>query len=202
MMKWMWVGALLCGVATVAGAQESRKDVSVSGIGIFAPDVNGGVVHPMTTTTTLGFLGSGRYMLTPRSALELNYAWAQNSTKYNSASFGPGRVHTRQQEITAAYVYSRTYRNYTPFVEAGVGGMFFSPIRDNGTNNVDAKQQLRPGGLFGAGLAYEISPSFDIRTEFRGFVARAPDFNVPNSVFTTNRYYVTFSPSIGVAYHF
>lgn len=201
MKKTMWLGALLLGTAAVAAqAQESRQDASVSFIGVFAPDVNGQVVHPMSTTKTGGFLGSYRYMLTPRSALELNYSFAQNSIKYVSAPIPNGEVHTRQQEISGAYVYSRNYKNYNPFVELGVGGMIFTPIRDNGTHQLDARQNTNVGALFGGGLAYEISPSFDIRVQYRGFLLKAPDFG--QAAFKTNRYYVLSTPALGIAYHF
>jgi len=202
MKKMMLLGALLVGAVAVGHAQESRQDASASFIGVYAPDVYGLAVHPMHTTNTGGVLGSYRYMLTPRSALELNYSFAQNSIKYNapSANIAYGEVHTRQQEITGAYVYSRTYKNYNPFVEAGIGGMIFTPIRDNGTHELDTKQNTNVGALFGAGLAYEISPSFDIRAGYRGFLLKSPDFGV--SAFKTNKYYVLMTPSIGIAYHF
>ena len=202
MKKMMLLGALLVGAVAVGHAQESRQDVSASFIGVVAPDVYGLGVYPMHTTNTGGFLGSYRYMLTPRSALELNYSWAQNSLKYNSASiaFNGGEVHTRQQEMTGAYVYSRTYRAWNPFLEAGVGGMIFTPILDNGTKQLDTKQNTNIGGLFGGGVAYELSPSFDIRVEYRGFLMKAPDFG--NTAFKTNRYYVLMTPSLGIAYHF
>jgi opacity protein-like surface antigen len=199
MKKMMLLGGLLLGVAVAGHAQESRQDVSVSATEVIAPDVNGLGVLPMHTTMTTGALLSYRYMLTPRSALELNYNWAQNTIRYTNASFA-GYVHTRQEEISGAYVYSRTYGRYNPFAEAGIGGMIFTPIKDNGTSDLDTKQNTNVGALFGAGLAYEISPSFDIRVEYRGFVLKAPDFGV--SSFKTNRYFVTSTPSIGIAYHF
>jgi outer membrane immunogenic protein len=196
----MLLGAMIACVATVGHAQESRQDVSASFIGVYAPDVNGGAAHPFHTTNTGGFLGSYRYMVTPRSALELNYAWAQNSYKYNSSTNPFLRVHARQQEITGAYVYSRTYHNYNPFVEVGVGGYIFTPILDPGTKQLDYKQNTNIGALFGGGVAYEISPSFDVRIGYRGFLLKAPDFG--NEAAKTNKYYVLMTPSLGVAYHF
>jgi opacity protein-like surface antigen len=172
----------------------------MSFIGVYAPDVYGGVVHPMTSTKTGGVLASYRYDLTPRSQLELNYSFAQNSIKYNSISFPQGEVHARQQEITGAYIYTRSYHNYNPFLEAGVGGYIFTPILDNGTHQLDAKQNTNIGALFGGGLAYEISPSFDVRVGYRGFLLKAPDFG--EASFKTNKYYVLMTPSIGIAYHF
>ncbi len=199
MKKMMLLGALLLGFVAAGQAQESRQDASISFDGVFAPDVYALGVSPMHSTSTGGALVSYRYMLTPRSALELNYSFAQNTIYYNNISFG-GHVHTRQQEITGAYVYGRTYGRYSPFLQAGIGGMIFTPIKDNGTSNLDTKQNTNIGALFGGGLAYEISPSFDIRAEYRGFVTKAPDFGVAS--FKTNRYYLMSMPAIGIAYHF
>jgi opacity protein-like surface antigen len=202
MKKMMLLGALIVCTAAVGHAQESRQDASVSLIGVYAPAVYGTSVHPMTTTTTGGFLASYRYMLTPRSAVELNYTFAQDSMKYDSISQPNGRVDVRQQEISGAYVYSRTYKRYNPFLEAGIGVEMFTPILNNGTTQLETKQQMEIGGLFGGGVAYEINPSFDLRVEYRGFLMKAPDFGVPGGIWTTNRYYVLMTPSLGVAYHF
>jgi opacity protein-like surface antigen len=205
MKKMMLLGALmmLC-TAAVGHAQESRQDASVSLFGVYAPEVYGLTIHPMTTTSTGGFLGSYRYMLTPRSAVEGNYTFAQDSMKYNNPAAGcPNcNVHTRQQEISFAYVYMRTYKRFNPFAEGGAGVELFTPILDNGTTQLSTKQSIEPGLLFGGGLAYELSPSFDIRVEYRGFLMKTPGFGVPGGELTTNRYYVLMTPSLGVAYHF
>jgi outer membrane immunogenic protein len=199
MKKMMVIGALLLGSA-VGYAQESRQDVSLSGFGLIAPDVRGNGVNPLTTTITTGFLGSYRYMVTPRSALEINYGFAQNSDKFLTSAIINGRVHARQQEISGAYVYTLNFKRFNPFGEIGVGGMIFTPILDNGTTRLDARQNTNIGGLFGGGLAYELSPSFDIRMEYRGFLLKAPDFGEPP--FKSNRYYVISMPAVGFAYHF
>lgn len=198
MKKTMLLGALML-VAAAGYAQESRQDASVSAIGVFGPQVNGNAVQ-LNSSSTVGFLASYRYMLTPRSALELNYSFAQYSDAYRTSFLPNGRIHARQQEISGAYVYNLNFRNFNPFLEAGVGGLIFTPIRDSRTNLFDTKQNTNVGALFGGGVAYELSPSFDIRAEYRGFVVKAPDFGL--SDFKTNRYEVVSMPSIGLAYHF
>ena len=201
MKKTVLLGALLI-AATSAQAQESRQDASISATEVIAPQVSGMAVQPLRTTLVTGILASYRYLLTPRSGLELNYGWAQNSLVYSAYSAGvpTARIHSRQQEISAAYVYSRNYKNFNPFLEGGIGGMLFTPILDNGTQVRDTKSSTNIGGLFGAGVAYELSPSFDIRAEYRGFVLKAPSFGV--TALNANRYYVISTPAIGVAYHF
>ena len=198
MKKMMLLCALVLSSITLFG-QESRQDASVSTFGLFAPDVTGNAVH-LKSTRTLGFLGSYRYLLTPRSGLEANYGFAQNSDKYVTSFIPNGRIHARQQELSVAYVYNFTFKRFNPFAEAGVGALIYTPIKDYGSNNLDAKGNTNIGALFGGGIAYELSPSFDIRAEYRGFVAKAPDFGI--SDFKTNRYQVTSMPTIGVAYHF
>ncbi len=199
MMKTMVLGVLMASAA--AGlAQESRQDASVSAIGVFTPTVNGTGGVRESATTTVGFLGSYRYMLTPHSAGEANYSFAQYSTRFNT-NFNPNfRVHTRQQEFSVAYVYSFNFHNFSPFAEVGPAAIFFGAIRDNGTSSLDLKRTTAIGAMFGAGVSYEVSPSFDVRVQYRGFAVKAPDFG--KSDLQTNRYEVISMPTVGVAYHF
>ncbi len=199
MMKMMVLGVLM-GSAAAGLAQESRQDASVSAIGIFAPPVNGTGGVRESATTALGFLGSYRYMLTPRSAAEANYSFAQYDTRFNTNFLPNFRAHTRQQEISVAYVYSFNFHNFSPFAEVGPAAILFSPIRDFATTSLDLKRTTAVGAMFGAGVAYEISPSFDVRVQYRGFAVKAPDFGLSN--LQTNRYEVISIPTVGVAYHF
>ncbi|WP_041585937.1 outer membrane beta-barrel protein [Terriglobus saanensis] len=199
MKKTIWLGALLLSAAVMHG-QESRQDVSVSAIGIFAPQVNGNSAQ-LNTNSTTGFLASYRYMLTPRSALELNYSFAQYTDIFRTSFYPNGlRIHARQQELTGAYVYNMNFRRINPFLEAGVGGFILTPIRDFQTQTLDTKQNTNIGALFGAGVAYELSPSYDIRVQYRGFLLKSPNFGIDN--FKTNRYEIISMPTVGVAYHF
>jgi outer membrane immunogenic protein len=194
------LGALM--VSAAAGyAQESRQDVSVSGTAAFAPQITGNSVQK-NTSMTLGLLASYRYMLTPRSALEVNYGYQQNTQYYQVFGRSNGGIHTLQQEFSAAYVFNLNFKRFSPFLEAGPGVMFFSPEKDAGTTNLDATRNTSIGALFGGGVAYELSPSWDIRAEYRGFLVKTPTFNLPGNIFNTNRYEIISTPSIGVAYHF
>lgn len=201
MKKTILLLAALMLTAVAGYAQESRQDVSISATGNFAPEVHGNAIQK-NTTTTIGLLASYRYMLTPRSALEANYGYAQNTQKYRVYGRTQGGIHTLQHEFSLAYVYSRNYGNFNPFAEVGIGAMVFHPLRDSGTYQIDAKQNTNIGALFGGGLAYEISPSFDIRVEYRGFLVKTPDFKLPGDIFKTNKYEVVSSPALGIAYHF
>ncbi len=193
----------LLAVGVAAGrAQESRQDISLSGMGLIEPFMASSTTVQVHSTTAYGAMLSYRFMLTPTSAIEANYGITyQNSLGY-FVSPNQYKVLTRTQEISAAYVRSFVFKNYNPFVEGGAGGFIFLPIRNSGTTSLDVKQQTQIGAIFGAGIAYEVSPSFDIRVEYRGLVTKVPTFG--DTQFTTNRWYRPWisDPVIGVAYHF
>ena len=209
-MKKIAFVAILLAVCVAAGrAQESRQDISLSGSAWIEPFMASSTTVQVNSTTAYGVLASYRFMLTPNSALEANYGITyQNSIKFFSPNFGclpsgvcPGyKVLTRTQEMSGAYVRSFVFKNWNPFVEAGPAGIIFLPIVNLGTTNLDVKQQTEVGGVYGAGFAYEVSPSFDIRAEYRGLVTKVPTFG--DSAFSTNRWYNIFVPTVGVAYHF
>jgi opacity protein-like surface antigen len=190
---------LLLPLITVAGfAQESRQDISVSGSALFPPYIagNGAQLH---ATVGYGTLISYRYLLTPHSGLEVNYQYAQE-VQHFTTSTNNVLVHDREQEISGAYVRSFNFRNFNPFLEAGIGGFILSPIDDQKTTFQGLTRNTNVGGLYGGGIAYELSPSFDIRVEYRGLIYKTPTFGQTN--FSTGRYYNVYDPVIGVAYHF
>lgn len=198
MKKTLLLFLLLPFLAAASFAQESRQDFSLSVSGIFQPFIVGNDVQQQSTIG-LGGLASYRYMLTPRSALEVNYQYAQNAQKYFT-SFNNVRVHDRMEEISGAYVLNFNLKNWNPFIEAGPGAFIFTPLDDASTTVLDAKQATYIGGVYGAGVAYEISPSFDIRAEYRGLIMKTPNFGLqPQKV---DRYYNIYNPTIGFAYHF
>ncbi|WP_263357081.1 outer membrane beta-barrel protein [Acidicapsa ligni] len=201
-MKKFALIALLLVVGVAAGrAQESRQDFSVSGSGILEPFISSTTGVRVSSKRGLGALFSYRFMLTPRGAVEANYSYTQNAVHYVKPALPNGvQVNTRLQEVTAAYVYNFSYHKFNPFVEAGGGALLWGNIRNIGTTSLDVKSQTTIVGLYGAGVAYEISPSFDIRAEYRAFFSKVPNFG--DSDLTTNRYYNINNPVVGVAYHF
>lgn len=200
MKKIVLTAFLLAVSAAMCSAQESRQDMSLSGTALVEPFMASSTDVQVNSSPAYGALLSYRFMVTPTSALEANYGITyQNSITYFA---NPNHYHilTRTQEISGAYVRSFVYKNFNPFVEGGPAGIIFLPIRNTGTNTQDAKQQTEVGGLYGGGFAYEISPSFDIRAEYRGLVTKVPNFGV--SQLSTNRWYNIYEPVVGVAYHF
>lgn len=201
MKKIAFAALLLVVSAAAVRAQESRQDISISGIGIYEPFRASSTDVQVAATVGEGALASYRFMLTPSSALEANYGVIyDNKIHYTISNTNSYLINTRTQEVSFAFVRSFNFRKFNPFVEAGPGILIFLPIRNQTTQTLDAKQQMQIAGLYGAGIAYEISPSFDIRAEYRGLVTKVPTFDITN--FETKRWYNVYSPAIGVAYHF
>jgi opacity protein-like surface antigen len=198
MKKSLLLFLLLPLIAATAFAQESRQDISVSGSALFPPYIVGNGAH-LHDNPGKGVLISYRYLLTPTSGLELNYQYAQEQFHFTDPT-NSVLVHSRFQEISGAYVHSFIFRNWNPFLEAGVGGFIYSPIDDAGTTFQNLSRNTNVGGLYGGGIAYEISPSFDIRAEYRGLIFKTPTFGQTN--FSTGRYFNVSEPVIGIAYHF
>jgi hypothetical protein len=200
-MKKIVLLGLLLTVFTVAGrAQESRQDVSLSGNMLIEPFVASSTNVQVSASPAYGILASYRYMLTPTSALEANYGITYRNNIHYYANPNNYDVPVRTMEISGAFVRSFVFKNWNPFVEAGPAGLIFLPIVNSGLQTLDAKQQTQVGGMYGGGIAYEISPSFDIRAEYRGLVTKVPTFQ--NNQFKTNKWYNIYEPAIGVAYHF
>jgi outer membrane immunogenic protein len=205
---------LLAVCVATARAQESRQDISLSGTALIEPYIASSSDVQVHSTTAYGGLASYRFMLTPTSALEANYGITyQNKIGYYSSSFcgvNPAcpaiNILTRTQEISAAYVRSFVFKNFNPFVEAGPAAIIFLPIQNSGTKIQDSHQQTEIGGMYGAGFAYEVSPSFDVRVEYRALVTKVPTFGETNENsgydFNTRKWYNISVPTVGVAYHF
>lgn len=214
MKKIVFLIALLAASVAMGSAQESRQDISLSGFGLIEPFIASSTTVEVNSTPAYGALLSYRFMLTPTIALEANYGITyQNSIGYWSPNFGCVqsiypcyKILTRTQEISGGLVKYFVYKNFNPFVEAGPAALIFLPIVNSGTTILGASQQTEIAAMFGAGFAYELSPSFDLRAEYRGFVAPVPTFGFSGGAstqnFTTNRWFELSEPTVGVAYHF
>jgi len=202
-MKKFALLALLLTLSAVAGrAQESRQDISVSGSVILEPFKSSSTDVQVDSKRGLGALISYRFMLTPRGAVEANYGYSQGGILYHAPQIPNGvNVNTRLQEVTGAYVFNFSFKKFNPFVEAGGGALLWGNILNEATTTLNTKSQTTIVGLYGGGIAYEISPSFDVRAEYRGIFSKVPDFGDPSQL-NTNRWWNMNNPVIGVAYHF
>ncbi len=204
MKKLLFLLCLLPMLAGICLAQDegARQDINLSGMGVIQPYVSGKESPFVKQTSTLGaglYLGY-RYLLTPNGALEANYSYSHFTNKFLIQNVANARIKTGMQEATFAYVRSFEFKRFNPFIEGGGGLLFFTP-QGAKTTSYDTQQTKELTVLFGGGIAYELSPSWDLRVQYRGQIFKPTDFGLGQQ-FPTSRRYIMSQPAIGFAYHF
>ena len=175
MKKIAFFVCLLAVCAAAARAQESRQDISLSGSALIEPYKASSTDIQVHSTTAYGGLASYRFMLTPTSALEANYGL----TYQNKITFS-APVPQRYRQFWLAPRRSRRLRALLRLQElqslcrGGPGGGYLPAHPELGNQNPRRPPADEVGAMYGVGFAYEVSPSFDIRVEYRGIVTKVP----------------------------
>src|SRR5260370_18621221 len=145
----MFLGAALA--ALPAFSQEAgRSEATVQAFGSFVKSTTDNGVQQGATNSG-GVLASYRFFFSDSQGVEVNYGYSLNTQTYGLAA-GPLGVKSNQHEVTAAYVYRHALRHFTPFVEAGVGGLVFAP-----TDAPAASTQARAAFGYGDGSGFNHS---------------------------------------------
>src|SRR5438552_13776895 len=159
----VFLGATLAALPAFAQEEAGRSEVSVQAFGSFVKNTTQDGV-PQSATNSGGVLANYRFFFSNSHGVEVNYGYSLNTQTYGLTS-GPLGVKSNQHEVTASYVYRHAMRHFTPFVEAGVGGLVFDP-----TDNLAASTQARAAFVYGAGADFNITHRLFARAEYRGLV--------------------------------
>jgi len=189
---------ILVGVSLAAlpmMAQEAgRSEFSVQAFGSWVKNTTQDGVS-QDATNSGGVLANYRFFFTKSHGVEINYGYSLNTQNYGLAS-GPLGVKANQHEVTAAYVYRHSLKHFTPFVEAGVGGLVFDPTDASG-----ASTQARAAFVYGGGADFNITHHIFMRAEYRGLVYNSPTFDLAPAA-GTDRITHRAEPSVGFGYRF
>jgi len=188
---------LLGGVlaALPAFSQEGgRSDATVQAFGSFVKTTTENGVRQGATNSG-GVLGSYRFFFSDSQGVEVNYGYSLNTQTYGLAA-GVLGVKSNQHEVTAAYVYRHALRRFTPFVEAGAGGLVFAP-----TDAPGASTQARAAFVYGGGADFNITKRVFVRAGYRGLVYNSPTFDLAPAL-GADRVTHRAEPSIGFGYRF
>jgi len=187
------IGGLLASLPAVS-QEAGRSEVSVQAFGSFVKNTSANGIEQGATNSG-GVLASYRFLFSEHHGLELNYGYSLNTQSYGLVA-GPVGVKANQHEVTAAYVYRYPLRRFTPFVEAGVGGLVFDP-----TSAPGASTQARAAFVYRAGADFSLTKHVVLRAEYRGLVYNSPTFAYgPANGF--DRVTHRAEPSIGFGYRF
>jgi opacity protein-like surface antigen len=191
--------SILLGAALAAApafAQETgRSEVSVQAFGSFVKTTTDNGIQ-QTATNSGGVLANYRFFFTGSSGVEVNYGYSLNTQSYGLPSGFLG-VKSNQHEVTAAYVYRHAFHRFTPFAEAGVGGLVFDPTG----NAPGASTQARAAFVYGGGADFNITNRVFLRAQYRGFVYNSPTFDLSQAL-GADRVTHRAEPSVGFGYRF
>jgi outer membrane immunogenic protein len=198
MFKTISLGAILLGGSLAmlpAFAQEAgRSEVSVQALGSFVKTTTDNGVQ-QSATDSGGVLANYRFFFTNDNGVEVNYGYSLNTQTYGLPS-GPFGIKAHQDEVTAAYVYRHPLAHFTPFAEAGAGGLVFDPKSAPG-----ASTQARAAFVYGGGADFNLSKRVFLRAEYRGLVYDSPTFDLSETS-GTDRVTHRAEPSVGFGYRF
>jgi opacity protein-like surface antigen len=187
------LGTLMAAVPAVS-QEGGRSEVSVQAFGSFVKGTNSNGVE-QNATNSGGVLGSYRFFFTENHGVEVNYGYSLNTQSYGLLT-GPEGVKANQHEVTAAYVYRHRWHGFTPFAEAGVGGLIFDP-----TGAPGASTETKAAFVYGAGGDFNLTKRVFLRAEYRGLVYNSPTFGV-GPLAGLDRITHRAEPSIGFGYRF
>jgi len=176
-------------------AQEAGKsEVSVQAFGSWVKNTTQNGVQ-QDATNSGGILANYRFFFSKSHGVEVNYGYSLNTQSYGLAT-GPLGVKANQHEVTAAYVYRHPFKRFTPFAEAGVGGLVFDP-----TDAPGASTQARVAFVYGGGADLNLTQRFFMRAQYRGLVYNSPTFDLTAAA-GADRVTHRAEPSIGFGYRF
>ena len=195
-------GIALVGVLTLLSAtgvaQEVRSEISVQGTGFFTKDADGNGIRQRATDTG-GFLVGYRYNINRWLAAEGNYGYDRNTQIY----FGDGgaRVQSNIHQFTGSAVMKLPgFARIQPFALAGGGALVFDPTGNARGNFARATTKTRGAFVYGAGADYAFTRHISLRAEYRGYVYKAPDFNLAS--LNTDSWTHIAQPSAGIVFRF
>jgi len=193
----MFVGVLTL-VSLNAIAQETRSEISAQGTGFFTKDTEGNGIRQHATDTG-GFLVGYRYNFNRWLAAEANYGYARNTQIYFGGT--DARVQSNIHQITgSAVVKLPRFARIQPYALAGGGALIFDPTGKAGGSFAGATTETRGAFVYGAGTDYSLTRHIALRAEYRGYVYKAPDFNL--STLKTDSWTHIAQPSAGIVFRF
>jgi opacity protein-like surface antigen len=185
-------------LSMTAVAQEVRSEISVQGTGFFTKNSDGNGIQNQATETGGGLVGY-RYNINRWLAAEANYGYDRNTQLYFGGT--SGRVQSNIHQVTgSAVVKLPGFARVQPYALAGGGGLVFDPTGNAGGTFTGATRQAKGAFLYGGGADYVLTKHLSLRAEYRGFVYKAPDFNLTS--LNTNTWTHIAQPTAGVVFRF
>ncbi len=197
---------VLCLFSTLATAQDLLKsEVSIQGTANI-PKNSDNIAIPHHATESGGFLFGYRVHLNSWLAVQGDYGYTRNTQKYFDPVFGETDIQANVHQLTGEAVFTApTHGKIRPYGMAGIGGLFFRPTNSInnsfvGVGNNTGNNQTKAAFVYGGGLDFDLSPHVALRAEYRGYVYKIPDFQIPG--LASDNFTHMAQPSVGLVWRF
>lgn len=140
-----------------------------------------------------------RYNITRWLAAEANYGYDRNTQNYFGGT--AGRVESNIHQITgSAVVKLPTFARLQPYVLGGGGALVFDPTGNAAGSFAGATPQTKGAFVYGGGADYAFTRHISLRAEYRGYVYKAPSFDLTS--LNTDTWTHIAQPSGGIVFKF
>jgi opacity protein-like surface antigen len=186
-------------------AQDYRSEFSIQGTAnIFKNQDNLDIPHEATDSG--GFMLGYRYHFKPWFAVQGDYGYTRDTQKYFDPVFGETDIQANLHQLTGEAVITAPARSRVrPYALAGIGGLFFRPTNSInnafvGIGNNTGNNQTKAAFVYGGGVDFDLTHSVAFRAEYRGYLYKIPDFQIPG--LATDNFTHLAQPSVGLVWRF
>ena len=187
-------------------AQDFRSEFSVQGTANI-PRNSDNIDIPHEATKSGGFLIGYSYHLNPWFAVQGDYGYTRNTQKYFDPFFGETDIQANVHQLTGeAVITAPSSSRVRPYGLAGVGGLFFRPTNsfsnfvNAGIGNNTGNNQTKAAFVYGGGVDFDLTHYMALRAEYRGYVFKIPDFQLPG--LASDNFTHMAEPSVGLVWRF
>lgn len=187
-------------------AQEDfRSEISIQGTAN-VPKNQDNLDIPHEATKSGGFLVGYRYHLKPWFAVQGDYGYTRDTQKYFDPFFGETDIQTNIHQLTGeAVITAPSHSRVRPYALAGIGGLFFRPTNSLnnqffGVSNNSGNNQTKVAFVYGGGVDFDLTRYVALRAEYRGYLYKLPDFQIPG--LATDNFTHLAQPSVGLVWRF
>lgn len=187
-------------------AQEDfRSEISIQGTAN-VPKNQDNLDIPHEATKSGGFLVGYRYHLKPWFAVQGDYGYTRDTQKYFDPFFGETDIQANIHQLTGeAVITAPSHSRVRPYALAGIGGLFFRPTNSLNNqffevSNNSGNNQTKVAFVYGGGVDFDLTRYVALRAEYRGYLYKLPDFQIPG--LATDNFTHLAQPSVGLVWRF
>lgn len=150
-----------------------------------------------TATYSGGLLLNLRYRFHPHLYFEANGGFT-TFTQYYQPVASQEQANIYEASGAVIYNFRDPVAKVKPFIEAGGGILYFSPVATGSTPG--GSKQIQPAVVAGFGLDYKISPRYSVRAGYRSMFYKPASFKIASQ--TVNTITEMAEPYIGIVLRF